>query len=608
MSDKFSYSFKDKVDKGQVKRGILTIFIMGILSFLLMAISFFFSTASFDPILFRSYFQGKWLMLMNFIPIFLTMNIFALLFNKLWISFSISSGLLFAMSTVNKFKLMYRDEPFMSIDLKLFTEAGDMASKYDISPNLPMIIILSLLVLISILLKFFVRFRIDSKKTRFSFLALILITSIVLSSGFYFNPDTYERIGNKDLINPWSQTQQFQSKGFIYPFIYSLTNLKDRQLEGYDENIPRQVLEKFHYHNIEEGQKVNIIAIMLEAYNDFSKFDTIDIDESVYEKFHSLQEESLSGRLVTNVFAGGTVNTEWGFLNGYNSHPRYLKNTNGFPWYFKEQGYKTETMHPNYGWFYNRRNVNEYIGFDNFDYYENKYEAIDEDFLDDKDFFKYIIEGYENSKKDNIPYFHFSTTYQNHGPYSDEDLAQFEYLKKNKDYTNREYNFINNYLAGIKETGDAMEDLIDYYRQEDEPTIVIFFGDHNPWLGEDNSGYKMMGIDMDLSTEEGFLNYYETPYIIWGNKGAKEAFGKDFIGEMPNISPNFLMAELFEYLGWEGNEYMGYLQYVKNHFDVNHDMYFKEDGKYTRKLSEENYPLWKEFNYVQYYHGRNFKD
>ena len=51
-------------------------------------------------------------------------------------------------------------------------------------------------------------------------------------------------------------------------------------------------------------------------------------------------------------------------------------------------------MHPIYGWFYNRRNVNDYLGFQNFDYYENKYSKIQEAFLSDMEF-DYIIEGYE---------------------------------------------------------------------------------------------------------------------------------------------------------------------------------------------------------------------
>ena len=72
--------FKDE----QFYKGVITIIVMGILSFLLMSMTFMFSNASYDSPLFESYFRGRWLMLMNFIPIFLTMVFFALLFNRLW--------------------------------------------------------------------------------------------------------------------------------------------------------------------------------------------------------------------------------------------------------------------------------------------------------------------------------------------------------------------------------------------------------------------------------------------------------------------------------------------------------------------------------------------
>jgi hypothetical protein len=264
-------------------------------------------------------------------------------------------------------------------------------------------------------------------------------------------------------------------------------------------------------------------------------------------------------------------------------------------------------MHPNFGWFYNRRNVNDYIGFDQFDYYENKYKAIQEEPLMDWEFFDYIIKGYEESKEEDKPYINFSVTYQNHGPYSVEKLTDTEYLKNRSNYDEKTYNIINNYLSGIKQTDRALKKLIDYFQNEDEPTIVVFFGDHNPWLGDDQSGYKMLDIDLDLSTTEGFLNYYETPYVIWGNQSAKNVLDKDFKGQGSDISPNFLMAELFQYVGWEGNEYMSYLFDVKSQFTVNHDMYFNDNGKYVPKLTDDKLQVWKDFNSVQYYYSRNFK-
>src|SRR5690606_28025931 len=99
--------------------------------------------------------------------------------------------------------------------------------------------------------------------------------------------------------------------------------------------------------------------------------------------FHEIKREAIHGWLVTNIFAADTIKTEREFLTGYSSHPRYLKNTNSFVWYFREQGYRTEAMHPIYGWFYNRRNVNEYLGFNSFHYYENKYKEIQEEFFND---------------------------------------------------------------------------------------------------------------------------------------------------------------------------------------------------------------------------------
>lgn len=68
---------------------------------------------------------------------------------------------------------------------------------------------------------------------------------------------------------------------------------------------------------------------------------------------------------------------------------------------------------------------------------------------------------------------------------------------------------------------------MEYFKRDSEPVVVILFGDHNPWMGD------TMGANFDLDTEEGFYNYYNTPYIIWGNDTAKEVLENDFVGEGP---------------------------------------------------------------------------
>ena len=52
-----------------------------------------------------------------------------------------------------------------------------------------------------------------------------------------------------------------------------------------------------------------------------------------------------------------------------------------------------------------------------------------------------------------------------------------------------------------------MEKLIKKVNDLDEPCVVVAFGDHKPWLGEENSVYEMLGIDLDVSDLEGFYDY-----------------------------------------------------------------------------------------------------
>ena len=60
--------------------------------------------------------------------------------------------------------------------------------------------------------------------------------------------------------------------------------------------------------------------------------------------------------------------------------------------YFASQGYHTEGSHPSHDWFYNRKNVNEYLGFDDYYFLENHYAdltggetAMDDVFLPELD-------------------------------------------------------------------------------------------------------------------------------------------------------------------------------------------------------------------------------
>ncbi|MDD2518922.1 MAG: LTA synthase family protein, partial [Bacilli bacterium] len=497
-------------------------------------------------------------------------------------------------SIINKFKLMYRDFPFIFEDINLFFEALNMGEKYEIKINLLMILLFVFYLTVTLIL-FNIQTKKQNVKLKIYISAVILFISLFSYENVYINTNIYNKLGRISMINRWSETQNFQIRGFVYPFIYSSKIYTNPIPSGYNENAAKKILNNYIDYDINDDKKVNIIAIMLEAYNDFSKYESIDFNIDIYENYKKIIDESYHGNIVSNVIGGGTIDTERAFLTGYFTHTKYLKNTNSFVWYLKDQGYYTEAMHPIYGWFYNRRNVNEKLGFDNYDYYENKYNKINNNFLKDDEFFDYIIQGYEENSKSEKPYFNFSVTYQNHGPY-DENSTGTEYLIRKDNFDENIYNMVNNYFTGIYNTNLALPKLIEYFEKVNEPTVILFFGDHNPYFGVNNSGYKMLGIDLDFSTKNGLLNYYSVPYFIWGNDGAKKTLNKDFKGEGNLISPNYLMVELFEYLNLKGDQYMQFISKFKQSMPIINRNLYQNIDKTTLN----------EYEKMQYYHINNF--
>ncbi|HZJ77061.1 MAG TPA: sulfatase-like hydrolase/transferase, partial [Oscillospiraceae bacterium] len=350
------------MNKKLIANTIITIFIIAILSTVIMVVTFAFSSATLNMSLFKSYFKQGTLIFMNFVPIFLLMSLIYLISNRLWLGYLLTVLICTTIGIVNKLKLTYRDEPFVFIDIKLISESLKMAKAYDLNLSIRVIIMILSLIGITIILKVFFQPKIKAKNVRMALALSLSILSIIMFRSYYFDPNVYAELGDKNIMNRWVYSQSYQSKGLVYPFIYSIQDTKTHPPEGYDENRAEEVLNKNSYENIPDDKKVNIISIMLEAYNDFSKFEDVDLNIDIYEEFHKLQEESVHGKLITNVFAGGTENTERAFLTGYHSHPKYFSKTNSFVRYLKEQGYRTEAMHPITGSFYNRRNVNKHLG------------------------------------------------------------------------------------------------------------------------------------------------------------------------------------------------------------------------------------------------------
>ena len=455
----------------------------------------------------------KYIVMLNIWPVLVCMLLFYFITSRVWASFLITGVLAFVIAEVYRFKMIFRDDPFVFEDLLLINEAKNMIGKYELFIDAVSLVAIIFIVVATAGTFFFLKKQLLNKYVRLAGTILTIIILVGSIDQYYFKDNTiYAKTWHYQFGNQWKDGNQYMSRGVLYSFIRTIPSAFITAPDGYSEKEAESFLRDYEEVAIPEDKKVHVISIMLEAYNDFSQFEGIEFVEDPYKNFHALQEQSYHGDLFTNIFAANTITTERSFLTGYDNLRFRDKETESFVRYFQRQGYYTEAMHPCYGWFYNRQNKNESLGFENFEHHDNVYANIPDselerpkyhELISDYDFFDYIIEGYEEAVEKGDWYYNFSVTYQNHGPYYNGKESDKVYLKRKAEYSESDYYIIDNYLRGIASTDEALKKLKDYVDAQDEPIVLILFGDHNPWLGDGNSAYSMLNINLDLGTLEG---------------------------------------------------------------------------------------------------------
>lgn len=513
--------------------------------------------------LWASYMKLPLLVVMNLLLPLLVVYLGFFLFARPWAAYLLSAVPFLGLALASYYKIQLRGDPVLASDLRLLRTAGGIMGNYRFELSAPVGIVAAGFVTMLLLSILLLRREHMSRHERLA--GLMLLLSLTLAGGFELYPDAdiYEKTANSGLINPWSETEIYVSRGTTYPFLYSVQDMLPNAPSGYRESEASSTLASYEDQDIPEGEKITVVGIMLEAFSDMTDFPVLDevpAIHKIYEPLHELEERSISGRLLTNIFAGGTVDTEWGYLTGYSEHEEFRSPVNTYVRYFKSQGYDALYRHPGYSWFYNRSNVNEYLGFDECVFNDTGFGDLisisDALYHSDKVLVDYLLNDIDSRTAEDDPLFLFSVSYQNHGPYPSETYWEEYVTPEMTGWSMESCCVINNYLAGIRSTINEMCRMTEELEGRDEPIVFVFFGDHKPWMGNGNSVYTEMGINMDVSTLDGFYNYYATPYVIYANQAARDLLGNDFAEPGGDFSPCFLMAKVFDECGWEGPGFM----------------------------------------------------
>ena len=579
---------------------VCSIAVLIISSAMLSAVSLNFAFGINDWIIYFGYFQHPMIFLLNWIPVLLLQILLFSIFNRHWLAFLLNSLLTMLPAIGNFYKLKFRNDPFTFSDITSIRAGLAVAGEYELQLNTRIIVSVAAVLLITLTLVFFIRSRMPGK-FRLLLSLTVLLSVWPLWTYVYSSNTLYRELALQNRVpTTLDSRQSYIDTGFPYPFIHSIKTSAGSPPEGYNEQATTALLFSHQDAAIPADRRVNILAIQLESFCDLDAMGISGISPDVYQPLRNLQEECLYGTMIANVIGGGTIYTERVILAGTTKMMEYTKPAWSYVRYLKGQGYTCIGSHPNVASFYSRSTVMGHLGFDSFLFADYFQPITNGKWRCDSTYLPEIFHIFRESVQEDTPVFSFNITLQGHGPYHDDHYDTDDRYWSGSNVSESTEYIMNNYLSLIAETQRVLIQEIDSLRSMDEPVVVLMYGDHKPWLGD--NVYDELGISFNLATQKGLEDYLGTPYLLWANDAAKEICPNSFSGTAPLISPGYLMNVLFESLDWEGPAYMQCVNDVRRHLPVIYkNGGYIENGTYTRSLSPDGEALLLQFESLQYY-------
>jgi hypothetical protein len=153
----------------------------------------------------------------------------------------------------------------------------------------------------------------------------------------------------------------------------------------------------------------------------------------------------------------------------------------------------------------------------------------------------------------------FANTMENHAPYEPGKFGKNE-IQVTGDISARSKGMLETYAHGISDADKALQTLVDYYTKKGEPTIILFFGDHLPFMDPDYMVYRdakyVTDNDPDL-----YAKTHHTPFVIWNNYLPA---GKENL----HMSPAYLGPYMLHMAGIQGTYYTDYLYELYQKFPI----------------------------------------
>lgn len=334
----------------------------------------------------------------------------------------------------------------------------------------------------------------------------------------------------------------------------------------------------------EKDEQPNVIFVLGESFFDVTELPGVSYAEDPVADFHRICSEGVSGKFYTHTLGYGTENIELEIMTGINTRffswddmiygweQEKLLTYPSLPQLFSDAGYYTAYLHTFNDGIYNRTALYTALGFQDM-YFSGDFAAIDPEAAAAPDYWGYMYgkiagEFYSDDyladvtaelfdqKAGEGPVFLWAVTMENHTPYTADKFSSYDFPFES-DLGDEAVGVLNAVTQGVADCSEALGKLVDHLAAQDEPVIVVFFGDHRPGTPLESGAtvYSELGMcpedvaDWEL---EDYAELYSTDYVIWSNDPSLLPAEP---GSRTNTSSTLLGVEALQLAGMDLDEY-----------------------------------------------------
>ena len=383
----------------------------------------------------------------------------------------------------------------------------------------------------------------------------------------------YDRYSEEDHEHHSNNMHYYSEDSLLGGMYVKLLENRIFEPDGYNESEIADLLKQAE--NIETEntwEKANIIVTFSESFFDVDLLeDDIKFSTSITPNYDKLKEEGMFAHMISPSYGGVSANVEFEFLTGfsldffgrgYTPFMQLYKNSKysdriSLIKELNSNGYYTKVVFGKD--FFRSEPVYKKLGIDEYEEKDIKSKYLGY-YTSDEYLISQAIDALENKSEDE-KLFYMNCTIESHMPFKIEKYDSYDFEVESSKLNESQTKVMKSYAQSCYNADKQLGRLYDYICSIEEPTIIVFYGDHLPYLTDPDTKKDIIYDLSYFNTDDELLNTYRkynTDVLILANFDLGENENMDY------LSPDMVLTSIVNKMGLELSSYYKWLYSIKD--------------------------------------------